>query len=118
MTIPIYASEIHKATIDVYLSMCKEFAEDVSTPTKFKNYIDVINTIIEYHNTYGNSNLENNFYDWLMILPINLTTATNGFFAAIENKKNAAVVRAYKVVLEQLLQDTVEKLSLIKSENE
>jgi hypothetical protein len=35
--------------------------------------------LIEYHNDYGKGIKENNFYDWLMIIPINLSVATNGF---------------------------------------
>jgi len=118
MTNPIFASEIHKATIDVYLSMCKQFAKDVSTTPKYKNFLDVVKTIIEYHNGYGDSIKENNFNDWLMIIPINLTVATNGFFAAIETKKNSALVRSYKVVLDQMLTETVDKLYLIKCQDE
>jgi len=118
MTNPIFASEIHKATIDVYISMCKQFTKDVSTTPKYNNFLDVVKTIIEYHNGYGDSIKENNFNDWLMIIPINLTVATNGFFAAIETKKNSALVRSYKVVLDQMLQETVDKLYLIKCQDE
>jgi hypothetical protein len=118
MTIPVYASQEHKAAIDVYLTMCKEFAEGVSSSTKYKNYLDVIEVIIEYHNNYGNGVKENNFYDWLMIIPINLSVATNGFFAGIETKRNSAVVRAYKVVLEQMLHETVDKIDLLSLQDE
>ena len=78
------------------------------------NYLEVLDLIIEYHNGYGDGGLrEHNFYDWISILPINLSVATSGYFAAIETKKNSAVVRAYKVVLEQALHDTNDKLSLL-----
>jgi hypothetical protein len=39
-------------------------------------------------------------------------------FCSNRNKKNAAVVRAYKVVLEQALHDTVDKIDLLEPENE
>ena len=118
MIVPIYASQEHQNTIEPYINMCKQFVQDVSTKTKYNNYIDVVNLILEYHNNYGKATRENNFYDWIMIIPINLSVATNGFFAGIESKKNAAIVRAYKVVLEQNLHDTVDKLDLLKLENE
>ena len=53
-----------------------------------------------------------------MIIPINISVATNGFFAGIESRNNRATVRAYKVVLEQLLLDTVDKIELLEPQNE
>ena len=53
-----------------------------------------------------------------MIIPINVSVATSGFFAGIETKGNAAVVRAYKVVLDQMLQETVQKLDSLQPKNE
>jgi hypothetical protein len=53
-----------------------------------------------------------------MILPINISVATNGFFAGVETKTNAAMVRAYKVVLDQMLQETVNKLDLLEPTND
>ena len=53
-----------------------------------------------------------------MILPINISVATNGFFAALETKNNRAVVRAYKVVLEQMLHETCERLESLELKNE
>ena len=53
-----------------------------------------------------------------MVIPINLSVATNGFFAGIETQRNRAVIRAYKVVLEEMLQETVDRLSLLETTNE
>ena len=116
---PIYASAEHKAIIDTYILMCKEFVKDVSSKNKYKNYLDVVDVIIEYHNNYGKGMRESgSFYDWIMIIPINLSVATNGFFAGIETKSNAAVVRAYKVVLDQMLQETVGRIDLLETTND
>ena len=119
MTKPIYASQEHQSIIDVYITMCKEFTKDISTKTKYNNYLDVYKIIIEYHNGYGEGMRENgNFYDWIMIIPINLSVATNGFFAGIETKSNAAVVRAYRVVLDEMLQETVSKIDSLEPKND
>ena len=98
--------------------MCKEFVKETSTKTKNQNYLEVINLIVDYHNGYGAGVKENNFWDWLMIIPINVSVATNGYFAALETKSNRAIIRAYKVVLDELLQETVSKIDLIKPEDE
>ena len=115
----IYANEQHKSIIEAYLLMCKNFAEDVTTQTRYNNYLEVIDLIAEYSNSYGQGSKENGtFYDWLMIIPINVSVATNGFFAGLETKRNAAVIRAYKVVLEQMLQEVANKLYEVEPKND
>jgi hypothetical protein len=100
---PIYASEEHRNIIDTYILMCTEFSKEVSTKSKYNNYLDVVDIILEYHNNYGKGVKENNWYDWLMIIPINLSVATNGFFAGLETKSNSPTLRAYKTdSLEQI----------------
>ena len=114
MTEPIYANDEHRVIIDTFMTMCKEFSKEVSTKSRYNNYLEVVQIIIEYHNNYGAGTKEENFWDWLMIIPINVSVATNGFFAGVETKSNAAVVRAYRLVLEELVQDTVDKIDKIE----
>jgi len=116
---PIYSSEEHRSCVDVYINMCKQFSEELSTKAKYNNLLDVYDVIIEYSNGYGQGHRENgNFYDWLMIIPINLSVATNGFFAGIETKANAAIVRAYRVVLDEMLDQCVTKLDKLEPSND
>ena len=98
--------------------MCQEFAKDVSTKSRYNNYLEVVQIIVEYHNNYGSGTKEENFWDWLMIIPINLSVATNGFFAGVETRSNSAVVRAYRLVLDEMVQDTVDKIDKIKTIND
>tara|TARA_R110002049_G_scaffold260518_1_gene436443 strand:- start:545 stop:901 length:357 start_codon:yes stop_codon:yes gene_type:complete len=118
MTKPIYASEEHKAIIETYIRMCQEFAKDVSSQSRYNNYLDVLDTIIDYHNSYGSGAKENNWYDWLVIIPINVSVATNGFFAGLETNKNRAVVRAYKTVLDDMVGDVVDKIDNLEEPSE
>ena len=115
---PIYASEEHKTIIEKYLLMCQEFAKDVSSKNRYNNYLDVIDTIIEYHNNYGSGAKENNWYDWLMIIPINTSVATNGFFAGLETNNNRSVIRAYKIVLNEMILDVVDKIDNLDEPSE
>ena len=114
----IYANEKHQQAIETYLLMCKEFAKETSTKVRYQNYLEVIDLILEYHNSYGTGTKEHNFFDWLMIIPINVSVATNGYFAALETKGNRAILRAYKVVLDEMLQDTVGKIDTIEPEDD
>ena len=114
----IYSSQQHKQIIEIYLEMCKQFAQEIATKTKYNNYLEVLQLIIDYSNGYGTGVRENNFYDWIMIMPINVSVMTSGFFAGIETKGNAAVVRAYKLVLDQMLQEAVDKLDKLEPTND
>ena len=107
---PIYASEEHKNIIETYLMMCKEFSKDVSTKSRYNNYLDVIETVIEYHNGYGSGVKEDNWYSWLMIIPTNLSVATSGFFAGLETKSNASIIRAYRIILDDMIHDVADKI--------
>ena len=118
MTNPIYASQEHKTIIEAYVRMCKEFAKEVSSKTRYNNYLDVLDTIIDYHNSYGSGAKENNWYDWLVIIPINLSVATNGFFAGLETKTNRSLIRAYKVVLDEMVNDVVDKIDNLEEPSE
>ena len=110
MTKPIYANNEHEVIVGAYIAMIKEFVKDLSNETRWRNFLDVLEILIEYHNNYGKGVRENNYWDWIMILPINLSLLTNGYLAAIETKGNAAIVRSYKVLLNEMVQDVVDKI--------
>lgn len=114
----IYANQKHKQSVESYLLMCKQFVKETSTKARYNNYLEVIDLILEYHNSYGSGTKEHNFFDWLMIIPINVSVATNGYFAALETKKNRSIIRAYKLVLDELLHQTVENIESIEPEDE
>ena len=100
------------------MAMCKQFTQETTTQSRYNNYLEVVDLIVEYSNGYGSGLKENNFYNWIMIIPINLSVATSGFFAGIETKSNSAIVRAYKVVLDQLLEETVSRLDELEPTND
>lgn len=114
MVKPIYANNEHEVIISSYILMIKEFVRDVSNDTRWHNFLEVLDILIEYHNNYGKGVRENNYWDWLMILPINLSLMTNGFLAGIETKRNASIVRAYKVLLNDMVQDIVSKIEKLE----
>ena len=118
MTKPIYANTEHEVIVGAYLAMIKEFVRDVSNETRWRNYLDVLDILFEYHNNYGKGVRENNYWDWIMILPINLSILTNGYFAAIETKRNSTTVRSYKVLLNEMLQEVVDKIEKLEPIND
>ena len=83
---PIYASKEHETIIEAYITMNKEFVRDIANDVRWKNYLDVLDIIIEYHNNYGSGVKENNWYDWIMILPINISIMTNEMLQDLVDK--------------------------------
>ena len=118
MTEPIYSSAEHRAIIEAYLEMCMDFAKELSTKSRYESYLEVVDVILEYHNGYGTGLKENNYWDWVMIIPINISVATNGFFAGIETKGNRAIIRSYKLILEEVVQQVVDKIDKMEIIND
>jgi hypothetical protein len=118
MTKPIYANTEHEVIVGAYIAMIKEFVRDVSNETRWRNFLEVLDILIEYHNNYGKGVRENNYWDWVMIMPINLSLLTNGFLAAIETKGNSTTVRSYKVLLNEMVQEVVDKIEKLEPIND
>ena len=115
---PIFANKEHQIIIENYTRVIKEFISEVSNDNRWNNFLDVYDIIIEYHNNYGKGAREQNYWDWVMILPINLSFMTNGYLAGIETKRNAAIVKSYKIILNELLQDVITKIEKLEPINE
>ena len=118
MIVPIYANEEHKQAVESYLTMCNDFVQEVSNPTRYDNYNEVLDVILEYHNNYGKGAKENNYWDWLMIIPINVSVMIQGYFAGIETKRNTAKIRAYRVILSEMLDQLISKIEKLEPTDE
>jgi hypothetical protein len=110
----IYANTEHEVLVSTYIQLSSEFAKEVSSTNKYNNYIEVLDIIFQYHNDYGKGTDRQNWYDWIMIIPINLTVMTNGFFAGIENKNNKSRISSYKILLNDMLDDIVTKIEAME----
>jgi hypothetical protein len=111
----ICASKEHEIIINNYLTMHKELIREISNESKYRNYMDVFNVVIDYHNNYGSNHRDSgNWYDWIMVIPINISVLSNGFLAAIETKRNSATVRSYRVLINNMVHDVSEKLEKIE----
>ena len=109
-----YANIEHEILVSTFIQLACDFAKEVSTPTKYQDYLEVLDLIFEYHNNYGTEVERQNWCDWIMIIPINLTVMTNGFFAGIQKKSTRANINAYKIVLDNMLEELVEKVTEMK----
>jgi len=115
---PIFANITHQIIVNDYLKLMLSFVKDISSPTKYQNFKEVLELIIEYHNSYGKDVNDGNWNDWLMIIPINTSVMVNGFFAGIQTKRNLESIRAYKLLLDNNLDLLVRELRDIDYQNE
>lgn len=97
---PIYISHRHEVIINTYLetifSSIKELVDDKSKYNEFK---DIANIIIEYHNNYSAGQHTGNFYDFLLIIPVNFSTMVSGFLCGLEDRENASIIKIHKTLL-------------------
>ena len=115
---PIFANKQHQLIIEGYTTYLKEFVKDVSTDLKWRSFMEVYAVIIEYHNNYGKGVREHNYWDWLMILPINLSVMTNGYLAGIENTRNKTKLHSYRILLNEMLQELIDKIEKLEPVND
>ena len=115
---PIFANITHQIIVNDYLKLMLSFVKEISSPTKYQNFKEVLELIIEYHNSYGKDVNDGNWNDWLMIIPINTSVMVNGFFAGIQTKRNLESIRAYKLLLDNNLDLLVRELRDIDYQNE
>ena len=66
MTKPIFANTMHQIIVNDYLNLMLSFVKEISTKTKYQNFKEVLELIIEYHNSYGEDVSMGNWNDWLM----------------------------------------------------
>jgi len=113
-TKPIYASEIHKVSVGNYITLLENFVEDLATESQYNEWLELCDTIYDYHNGY-----DGDVASWIMIMPLHLSVMTSGFFAGIESDENRGKVRGYKVILDGNLNQLAVTLSdLINDTNE
>ena len=106
---PIYFNEIHRVAVEDYMTLLTSFTEELASESQFSQYLETVDSIIDYHNGY-----EGDVESWLMILPLHLTVMASGLFVGIENDENRAAVRGYKLILDNHLAALAETIGTIK----
>ena len=120
MTKPIFANTMHQIIVNDYLNLMLSLVKELSSDNKYANFKEVLDLIIEYHNSYGDgvSSLSNNWNDWLMIIPINTSVMVNGYFAGLQTKRNLKAIQTSKLLLDNSLELLVKDLKNIEYSNE
>jgi len=112
---PTCISIEHSILLKDYLDTLINGIEDItgSNKSKFQDYVDVCNVVIAHHNGYKKHSSSQNFYDFMSIIPTNMSVMTTGFLAGIETKRNAKRARAYRLFFTNYAYELVERLNNI-----
>ena len=117
MVKPIGINKEHEQILDTYILTVCESIKDVTTESKYNNFLDVVEIIVKYHNEYGDKKL-GAYSDFMSIIPTNLTSCFRGFLAGVENNKNRSACRVYKTLLTELSYKIIEDLEKLKIEKD
>jgi hypothetical protein len=112
----IFAGEVHKVIVQDYINILDVMILEITNESQYNQFEESLNNIVDYHNGYGDKD-EANYYDWLMLLPINVSVLAQGMFVGLETDANRADVRGFKTILDMELQTVVENLSAITRHN-
>lgn len=109
---PIAINNLHKFLLVEYLELSKTTVKQCTgnNTSRYKDYIDICNVIIDHHNHYKHGSREGNFYDFLSIIPTNMSVMTAGFLAGMETKMNAKNVRTSRFMLTEYAHGLVAQL--------
>jgi len=115
---PLCINYEHEILLKDYTSTVLSTVKNCSNKSRYTDFLDIANLIIEHHNEYKKGIGPANLYDFLSIIPTNLSVAVQGFLAGIENKRNMITIRAYRFMLTNTAYKLVEDLDKIKLDND
>ena len=114
---PIGINKEHEVILDTYLLTVCESVRELSTETRYNNFLDVVNVIVKYHNKYSTEKL-GAYSDFMSIIPTNLTSCFSGYIAGVETKRNRALCRAYRTLLTELSHNIISDLEKLELEKD
>ena len=117
---PICLNYKHEIALSVYLEMITTSIKDITKDeSKYNNFIDVANIIIEHHNNYKSDVLGiANYQDFISLIPTHFTAMINGYLTGIENETNRNTVRVYKHILSEEAYNFIDKVQDLEIEKD
>ena len=114
---PIGINKEHEVILDTYLLTVCESVRELSTESRYNNFKDIIDIIIQYHNKYSTEKL-GAYSDFMSIIPTNVTSCYSGYLAGVETLKNRALCRAYRTLLTELSHNLISDLEKLRLEKD
>ena len=117
---PISLNYKHEIALRVYLEMITTTIKDITKDeSKYNDFIDVANIIIDHHNNYKSDVLGvANYQDFLSLIPTHFTVMINGYLTGLENETNRSTVRVYKHILSEEGYNFIDKVQDLEIEKD
>ena len=117
---PLSINYKHQILLDDYLKTVDKAIKDCvgNNISKLNDFTDITNIIVQHHNEYRPGTDIGSLYDFLSIIPTNLSVAVQGFLAGIENRRNVITVRAYRYMLNNAAYKLIDDLEDIELDND
>jgi len=117
---PICLNYKHEIALRVYLEMITTTIKDITKDeSKYNDFIDVSNIIIDHHNNYKSDVLGvANYQDFISLIPTHFTAMINGYLTGIENETNRSTVRVYKHLLSEEAYNFIDKVQDLEIEKD
>ncbi len=116
---PIYSCIEHEVLIEDYMtSVLNGVLPLVNDNDRKIEYTEILNAIIEYHNEYGDQYDSGNYYDFLTIIPLQLSIMSSGFLCGISNQDNTLQIQIQKQLIYTKTIQVVENLHKLKTKYE
>ncbi len=117
---PICLNYKHEIALSVYLDMITTTIKDITKDeSRYNNFIDVANIIIDHHNNYESDVLGiANYQDFISLIPTHFTSMVNGYLVGLENETNRNTVRVYKHLLSEEGYNFIEKVQDLEIEKD
>ena len=117
---PICLNYKHEIALRVYLDMITTTIKDITQDeSKYNNFLDVANIIIDHHNNYKSDVLGvANYQDFISLIPTHFTAMVNGYLTGIENETNRNTVRIYKHLISEEGYNFIENIQNLEIEKD
>jgi len=114
----LYLSEEHKVIMFRYYERL-DAAIDSLAPTKEAYLLldDICKVVVDYSNSFGEERDEF-FYEWIRVIPTNLTYAVGGFIAGLRNSNNSELCNIYYSEVFKAASDCLMALNIVKPDDE
>ena len=114
----IFVSAEHKVIMLRYYQTIDKALEMLEpTEDSFKLLEEILLVVMDYSNSFSEEK-ETFFYEWIRVIPTNLTYAVAGFISGLKDKDNTELCNIYYSEVLRAASKCLESLNIVEPTNE
>lgn len=114
----MYVSEEHKVVMSKYYKSMDNALRMVGvTKEKYKLLNDLLLVIVDYSNSFSEER-DAYFYEWIRVIPTNITYSVAAFIAGMKDDSNAEICSIYYSKVLHNAAKCLEELNIVQPVNE